>query len=333
MQGLLYGQVFGQLGFVAALAAAPFLAPDPGAVALGVGLWQLSRLLPLGLSRRPLAAKRVLIGVHLLAGMGLFLALVLRSVPLAYLAAGGAGVVEGWLMPVLNARLFDGPRAARANALYVASSTGLPLLVWPFFGALVERAGPVGLLGVAGVFFFLRALSLIRMPSLLLPPAAAGTRGLFPVLLAMALMILPLGFFSAFLPGRLGPLGYAIYSELFGLGTVLGALLAARWADGFTLGGLALALGLLGYGVGAFGLGGLLYGLGLGALQVAGLGWLGRRHAGAFSGVLAALAAASALGGVLGALLAALGNPIVALLLSLFGLILGGFSLRWERRP
>ncbi len=332
MQGLLYGQVLGQLGFVAVLAAAPFLAPDPGAVALGVGLWQLSRLLPLWLSRRPLAARRVLIGVHLLAGLGLFLALVFRSVPLAYLAAGGAGVVEGWLMPVLNARLFDGPRAARANALYVTSSTGLPLLAWPLFGALVEWAGPAGVLGVSGVFFLLRALSLIRMPSLLLLPAAAGVGGLLPVLLAMALLILPLGFFSAFLPGRLGPLGYAFYSELFGLGTALGALLAARWA-GLGLAVLGLALGLLGYGVGAFGLGGFLYGLGLGALQVAGLGWLGRRYAGAFSAVLAALAAASALGGVLGALLAALASPLAAVLLSLFGLILGGFSLRWERRP
>ena len=332
MQGLVYGQVLGQLGFVAALAAAPFLAPDPRAVALGVVLWQLTRLFPLGLSRRPLAARRVLVGLHLLAGFGLFLALVFRSVPLAYLAAGGAGVIEGWLMPVLNARLFDGPRAARANALYVASSTGLPLLAWPLFGAWVERAGPVGVLGMAGVFFFLRALSLTRLPSLLLPPAAAGAQGLGPVLLAMALLILPMGFFSAFLPVRLGPLGYAFYSELFGLGAVLGALLAARWT-GLGLAGLGLALGLLAYGMGVFGLGGFLYGLGLGALQVAGLGWLGRRRAGAFPAVLALLAAASALGGVLGALLAALTSPLTALVLGFLGLILGGFSLRWDKRP
>ncbi len=335
MPVLVYGQVLTQLAWTLALAAAPFLAlarGGEGEVAAGVAALQLARLLPLawpGLGRRP---GRALFFASGFAAAGLLLAVAAGFAPLAYLGVGVVGVLEGWLIPVLLRRGSEGAAFERASGLGLAVAVATPALAWPAAGALVAAAGPGRALWLAAVFLGLRALSLLPYARV---RGQAGARARVRLdgrlYLVFFLLVLPLGTLATRLPGVLGPRGYALYSQLFALGSGAGALLAGRGRLPLPAGGLLLVAGGLALAGGAFGLGGGLYGLGFGALQVAGLGWLGRRFEGpALAATLARFGAAGALGGAAGALLA--GTPLWGLAL-FAGAALGLVTLRPGTRP
>jgi len=334
--GWIGGQLLSQLGWTLALAAAPFLALErgrPGEVAAGVFLAQLLRLLPLvagAAVRRPGAT---LIGAHLAATLLVLLAALGGWPLLAYGAAGGVGVLEGWLGPVaLRARL-SGPAFDRANGLLTAVGVAAPALAWPPAGWAVAALGPARVLAAAAGLFALRALALWPWRGLSggsgggAAPRRDGARYGVPLFF----LLLPVGWLATRLPALLGPGGYAVYNLAFALGTAAGGLLAGRGRLGLPGGGALLLAGTLALLGRSYLPGAALYGLGLGAAQVAGLGRLARVFgAGELAGVLARVAALGALGGAAGAFLSGAGWALASPLL---GLVLGAVILRWERRP